>query len=253
MDSSKWKIGVILGLAFFAVLGVYLWPPIAQPQEYHDFIDQRSFLGIPNFMDVVSNLPFLFIGLWGLYVINSYKKQENLKAIFFTLFLGFIILTFGSGYFHWDPNNFTLAFDRIAMAVIFMAFFALIIYDHIDKNAGKFLLPWLVLVGIISVLWWYISEVKGQGDLRLYILVQYFPVLAIPLIMVLFKNPYGYKMEVVYIYLFFIIAKVAEETDEEIFNLTGFISGHTLKHLFMAISGVFIVLLAKKRIENKFT
>ncbi|MBA3901264.1 MAG: hypothetical protein H0X62_13830 [Bacteroidetes bacterium] len=251
MASRNIKIWIIAALAILAVLGVYLMPPIPQPQEYHDFTDKRPLLGIPNFMDVVSNLPFFFIGLWGLFIINLNKNKENIKAIFFTIFFGFIILTFGSGYYHWNPNNHTLAYDRVAMAIIFMAFFAFIIYDYIDKNTGKFLLPWLVLIGIISVLWWYWTEVKSEGVLRLYILVQYFPVIAIPLIMVLFKNTYNYRKEVFFIYLFFIIAKLTEETDEEIYNLTGFISGHTLKHFFMAVSVVFIVLLARKRIENK--
>jgi len=37
--------------------------PIAQSQVYHNFADQRSILGIPNFLDVASNLPFFIFGI----------------------------------------------------------------------------------------------------------------------------------------------------------------------------------------------
>lgn len=246
MAYRKEKIWGLLILAVLSVIAVFSFPPVPQPQEYYDFSDQRKILGIPNFMDVLSNLPFFFIGLWGL-SINSFNKKKKDGIVPFTLFMGFVLLAFGSGYFHWSPNDFTLVFDRMAMAIIFMSFFTLVLYDYISRSKALFFFPWLVLLGIGSVIWWYLTEVGEKGDLRPYILVQYFPVLAIPLVMVLFRGQYDYRREMLLVYFFFILAKATEETDEIIFRFTGFISGHTLKHLFMAIAGVFIVKLAQKR------
>jgi len=48
-----------------------LLPRIPQPQAYHLFADQRGFLGISNFGDVVSNMPFGMIGIWGLLFLLS--------------------------------------------------------------------------------------------------------------------------------------------------------------------------------------
>jgi len=65
---------VVLILIAMAVVGaVLLWiiPPIPQPQWYHDFADKRSFLGVVNFWNVVSNLPFLFVGVWGIWWVLS--------------------------------------------------------------------------------------------------------------------------------------------------------------------------------------
>ncbi|WRX14721.1 hypothetical protein QQP08_007208 [Theobroma cacao] len=46
----------------FVVLMI-VTPAIPQSQEYHDFADQREFFGIPNTLNVVSNFPFLVIGV----------------------------------------------------------------------------------------------------------------------------------------------------------------------------------------------
>src|SRR5262245_66429760 len=52
--------GVAMVVVMFAV------PPIPQDPGYHDFADQRSCLGVPNCLNVASNLPFLTVGLLGL-------------------------------------------------------------------------------------------------------------------------------------------------------------------------------------------
>jgi hypothetical protein len=41
-------------------------PPLLQDQSYHQFADQRELFGIPNFWNVVSNLPFIAVGAVGL-------------------------------------------------------------------------------------------------------------------------------------------------------------------------------------------
>ena len=41
--------------------------PIHQPAGYHDFADQTVLFGIPHACDVLSNLPFAAVALWGLW------------------------------------------------------------------------------------------------------------------------------------------------------------------------------------------
>ena len=46
-----WVVVAVLGM-----VGVwFLLPTIQQPPEYHDFADHRTFLGMPNAADVLSN------------------------------------------------------------------------------------------------------------------------------------------------------------------------------------------------------
>ena len=78
MISRKTGLTVLL-VATLAVIGVdLLLPRIPQPQSYHNFADQRSFLGIPNFGDVVSNIPFALFGVWGLlFWWRSYRMRSS--------------------------------------------------------------------------------------------------------------------------------------------------------------------------------
>src|SRR4051812_24244098 len=85
---------IIPSLALLAVIFLLMTGPIAQDQNYHNFADQRKFLGVPNFLNVITNLPFLFVALFGLWEVRN-VKEKDLKQMIFTLFTGFILLTFG--------------------------------------------------------------------------------------------------------------------------------------------------------------
>lgn len=229
-----------------AIILLLFYGPIPQDQEYHDFADKREIFGIPHFLDVITNLLFLAPGIWGLYLSSKYEKRWP-KIIFKTIFTGFILLTFGSGYYHWQPNNFGLMLDRIPIGIIILAFFTLILYDCIGKQIAKQLFVPLQMFGVISVIYWYITEVYHSGDLRPYILVQFFPVIAIPLIIILYNRKVIYLKELIIIFTFFFLARFTEAMDEEIYDGLKLISGHNLKHIFMSVSGIFIAVLAKKR------
>ena len=56
---------ILIGLVLASWVATALAGPIRQPQAYYLFADRRAMLGIPNFCDVTTNLPFLFIGLAG--------------------------------------------------------------------------------------------------------------------------------------------------------------------------------------------
>ena len=96
---------VFLGLAAASLAALLLLPPILQDQSYHRFADERTLFGIPNFWNVVSNLPFIAVGAVGLR--QFYRDPATLA-----LFLGIFLTGFGSSYYHWNPNNDTLFWDR---------------------------------------------------------------------------------------------------------------------------------------------
>src|SRR5260370_31480899 len=113
------------------VSAIFLFlPPVHQDLSYHTFADQRTLWGIPNFFNVASNLPFLVIGLLGIWFIGvqTRNSQTVLDPVerwpYLVLFAGVSLTALGSGYFHWAPNNDRLVWDRLPMAVRFMAFFS---------------------------------------------------------------------------------------------------------------------------------
>jgi len=242
---QKEKIGyfILTSLGIIAITSMFLLAPIEQNPDYHNFSDINSFLNTPNFWNVVSNLPFLLIGLIGIQKLKLFTKNKSQYLLFF---LGVSLVAIGSAYYHWNPNNYTLVWDRLPMTIAFMSLFSIVISEFINLKKGQLLLIPLIILGLLSVLVWVVFN-----DLRFYLLVQFVPLLAIPIILVFFKSSYSLTGGYWILLLAYILAKVLEHHDSEINELLSVISGHSLKHL-MAAAGISILLytyLKRKRIE----
>jgi hypothetical protein len=182
----------------------------------------------------------------GLYIFFRKNRLSRESVAIFTLFIGIAGIGLGSAYYHWSPGNTTLVWDRIPMTVTFMSFFAIIISNHVNERWGFIMLLPLLLIGILSVVMWYYSEVNDNGDLRLYALVQFLPMLYIPLIVFIYPTPTIIRIEIVVIILLYIVAKFFESRDVIIFDSGEIVSGHTIKHLFAA-AGVYYILKTVRR------
>jgi hypothetical protein len=227
---NKRRVVILLVLMVASLLGLLLLPPIPQNQNYHDFADQWTFLGIPNFWNVVSNFPFVVIGAAGVW-------QSRRDPAIVILFLGILLTGFGSAYYHLDPDDRSLFWDRLPMAISFMAILAIAIEERVDAKAGSILLWPLVAVGIFSLLLW-----RWTGDLRLYGWVQFFPCLAVPLLFLLFRPKYTGTSYWLVAAALYALAKVFEFYDEAIYSFGSIVSGHTLKH-FAAAAACFTILM----------
>ena len=236
--------GLLIISALLVVGGVISQNPIAQDVSYHAFADDRTLWTIPNFWNVVSNIPFIIAGFIG---VNSFKQPGKLKVIseintaYILLFFGTFLVGFGSSYYHLAPDNQTLVWDRLPMTIAFMSLFAIIISEFISVRSGKALLLPLILAGACSVIYWHFSEMSFKGDLRFYALVQFYPMLTIPIMLLCFRSRYTHVQVYWWLLLTYIVAKVFEHFDAEVYDALGFISGHTLKHIFAAL-GIFILL-----------
>ena len=210
-----------------------LLPPIRQPQSYHDFADQRRLVpAIPHTLNVVSNAGFLIAAMAGFAVCSRgrfRKPHERTAAIAF--FIGILLTAIGSTIYHLNPSDATLPYDRAGMTVGFMAFLAMLIHERMD--AGSWLLPASLAVGLGSIAWWV-----RFGDLRPYGWVQFFPIVAL-IVLIAFAAP-AYPREKTALSIVFAsygAAKVFELADRPIYELTQHvISGHTLKHLAAAVA-----------------
>lgn len=225
-------------LAAVAVGAVFAHAPIPQLPEYCDFADHRAWYGIPNFLDVVSNLFFLWTGIAGLVFLcrSTSAKAFTMaaeRAPYLIFFLGVLGTAFGSSWFHLNPNNATLVWDRLPMTFAFMGLFSAVIGERISLAAGRWLLWPLVIFGVASVGYWWWSERLGAGDLRPYVLVQYFPMLVVPLMLVLFPPRYSGSSWLVACLLFYALAKGLEWADHWVYGWLA-VSGHTLKHVASA-------------------
>jgi len=236
---------IILSVLFFI-------EPIAQDLNYHNFADSRTIYSVSNFWNVVSNIPYFLVGLYAfykMYWIKSLKIINEVKVTYFLLFLGVTLVAFGSGYYHLDPNNETLLWDRLPMSIAFMGLFSLVISEFYSIKLGKALIYPLVVAGVSSVVYWYVGELNGDGDLRFYLLVQFLPILLMPIIFIFFKGSFTLTRGYWWLLFFYILAKIFEYFDKEVFELLQIISGHSLKHIISAIGLWILVIVFEKRVR----
>ena len=97
------------------------------------------------------------------------------------------------------------------------------------------LLP-LLVIGFASVGYWAWTEANGVGDLRLYAIVQFLPMLLIPVILLSHRPVIGRARYYWWMLAFYFIAKIFEQLDIAIFSAGNLISGHSLKHLSSAMT-----------------
>lgn len=237
------KLILLAGVTLAIGAAVLNWPHIPQRAAYHDFCDDRRWLGIPNFANIVSNIVFLFAGIAGFLSLNRTNAAPvGIKLIYWFVFAGFILTAFGSAYYHFSPDNTTLLSDRLPMTVVFMGLLAAVVAEGIGMTAGLLAIGPLLAGGAASVVWWYITESDGAGDLRLYVLVQYYPFIAIPMILLLFPSPAirrGWP-PLLWAIAWYAVAKVTEAFDCPLYAAIG-VSGHTLKHLAAGVSTLLLV------------
>lgn len=234
---------LLIFLAISSLIFLILHGPIPQSASYHSFADHHTFYGINNFYNVVSNFPFFIVGAVG--IIFILKNEFLYKSARLCFFIGIFLTGIGSAYYHYDPSTSTLVWDRLPMTITFMSFFSFILFRNFTFRNHDNILIVLLLTGIASVLYWYTGELKGNGDLRLYALVQFYPVVAI--IIILLWN--GNDRQMFGVIFWYIVAKVFEATDREFLSITEVISGHTIKHLMAACAAVHLLVLFY--IENK--
>ncbi len=249
VSRSKAPLILIAPAVIIAIVALVL-PPIPQPLSYHNFADHRAWLGIPNFGNVVSNLPFAIVGIWGLimmFIPGTTKFVDRRERwLYLVMFAALILTAFGSGYYHLAPGNERLVWDRIPIMIVFMALLAGVIAERITISVGLALFPLLEIVGVASVLYWRSSELRGHGDLRFYAGVQVCAILILLLSLLLPSN-YTRGFDFAVVVGFYVLAKILEEADRQVFSVGHIVSGHTLKHLAAAAASYWILRMLTKR------
>ncbi|MEJ2129035.1 MAG: hypothetical protein P8X81_09325 [Woeseiaceae bacterium] len=251
MSLSARSLEIIAAVAA-ALLALFLFTaPLAQDAAYHSFADRRTILGVSNFGNVMSNLPFLVVGLSGTWFVLRYSRVvclPGLEIAYLVFFSGIFLTAFGSAYYHLAPGNESLVWDRLTMTIGFAGLFAIVVGEFVSPRIGRAIVIPLLIVGVLSVEYWGWTEAAGAGDLRLYAVFQFLPIMLIPVILLLYKPAIGPAKYFWVMLLFYVLAKAAEFLDGEILAAGGLISGHSLKHILAAMTpATFLYALARRR------
>ena len=260
-DSQRLRVVVFLIVSIVAIGGYWLYAgPTPQIQSYYDFADQRPMLGMPHALNVLSNLPFIIVGVLGIvFLCNERSRRAGVflepteRRPYAVYFIGLVLTGIGSSYFHANPTNATLVWDRAALAITFMALFTSILAERVHEACARWALVPLVLCGIGSVFYWDYSERNGTGDLRFCFVVQFFPLFILPGLLLFYPPRYTHGGDLVASLLCYGLAKALEILDRQVYTGAGFVSGHTLKHIVAGLAAAFILLMLWHRQPRKTT
>ena len=240
MRGFDWRSGILLLISAVAIVGLVCIGPVPQDPAYHRFVDTRALFGIRNFWNVVSNLPFLLVGLYGFRRLPYLERPET-KAGYVALCAGILLVGIGSAYYHLSPSTPSLLWDRLPMTVAFMALLSIVLEERQALGSSSRTLWPLLVAGIGAAFYWSWTESLGHGDLRPYIVVQFLPMVLIPLVLLLFPGRYLNNTALMFALMWYLVAKAFEQCDRLVFGTIGLLSGHTVKHLLAGLAVLSVV------------
>lgn len=227
------------GCATLLVLAC-LGPLVPQAARYHDFADQRVMAGLHNAMDVLSNLPFLIIGLLG-YWLAVWRAPGVVKAsgarLWLTLVFGGLVATaIGSGYYHLAPSDWRVFWDRMGMVPVFAGVLGLAVQSLMPQRAAVIATAMVLLGGPVALWVWLQTGqllpwalLQGGGMLLLGVLAvwQWRKPVAAPHI----------QWPLAAVVAWYVLAKLLELGDATIWAASAqMVAGHGLKHIAAAMA-----------------
>ena len=248
----KARLGLLLAICVAALALLFFSPAIPLGAHYHDFADRRALLGLPNALDVLSNLPFLISGLWGVVWLVSPAGKASFsdareRIPYLVFFTGVALTGVGSFWYHLAPSDARLPWDLLPMTCSFLSMVVVVFMERVSARAGLFALAPLLLLGLASVAYWYVSEIHGHGDYRFYLFVQFFSPAVLALLIALFPARYSGLRYLVLAFALFVAAKLFEQCDYQIFRAGNIVSGHSLKHATAGVACYFILRMLQVR------
>ena len=223
--------------------------PIAQFNDYHNFADQSISLGIPHAADVLSNIGFAVVAMFGM--VRLWPARHHLAVresrYGYRLFLiGLFLTAFGSSFYHLAPDNARLVWDRLPISLACAGLLAAVRAECVPQANGKLNTILLGILAVAGVVWWRVTDLSGVGDLRLYLLLQILPLVLIPLWQTIYRTARADRLIFGAALLMYLAAKFAEVYDHELFVVLGVISGHTIKHLLATVAaGILVVRMVR--------
>lgn len=238
----------LIACAVLLALALAAQGPIPQWAEYHAFADARRWFGLPNAANVLSNLPFALIGVWGWRLHARSTSADG--RIWRGFSLALIGTAFGSALYHAAPGNGALVFDRLPIACACALLTCALLAQRVDPRWGApRALAAAVLLASAAVAGWWLGEQHGAGDLRAYLFVQFLPMLLVPVAIGL-KLPASagaLRDRDWWIGLgLYGAAKLTELGDHAVLDALGVLSGHTLKHLLAAGAALWLLRAAAR-------
>ena len=217
------RVAFVSVLAAVAIVVVALTTAITRGPEFHHYADTRTWLGIPNAGDVLSNVAFLIVAARGLRL--AYVPFGSAVCA------GIAMIGLGSALYHVAPSDVLLAFDWVPIALTLGVLSAAVIHDRGGPGRVAFVLAPVFAIG--SVAWWLATGgTRHGGNMAPYVAVQAAGIALPPLVALIAPGTISVRWLFAGV-LGFAVARGLASYDRALLDAIG-ISGHSLKHLAAA-------------------
>jgi hypothetical protein len=229
-------LAAFLGLTLLACLMPGLPDPSVAGAA---FADGRAWRGMPNAMDVLSNLPFAAFGILGLWrlrrldTLHDRSLPANALDAAWLFFAGLVLTAGGSVFYHLQPDALRLTADRAGMAIAFAGMIGLAVCERVSQRAGWPAACFSFAAGLLAVAIYHES-----GNVLPWAVLQFGGMaLVLTLALLLRPAPGAMGLKLGLIIFFYAVGKLFELGDQAIYEATGhWVSGHSLKHLVAAFA-----------------
>jgi hypothetical protein len=133
------------------------------------------------------------------------------------------------------------------MTIAFMALISAQIVDRVDVRAGLLALLPMLLIGVGTVVYWIVTERQGRGNVMPYVVLQAYAVIVLLKLAAMHPSRYTHGNAIYAVFAGYLLAKIFEHYDRQIFELTGMVSGHTLKHVAAGLAGLPVAYMLWRR------
>jgi hypothetical protein len=204
----------------------------------HPFIDARVLWGVPNALDVLSNLAFVPLGAAGLWVLHRAPSVHSAARQSATVFfIGLLLTCISSSIYHWAPSVWGLAVDRAGMAVAFAGVLGLAAAERISLRAAPWVWSVVLLAGLIAIMLNY-----AMGVMAPWIAVQFGGMAVVLWAAAQPRRAGAVGVRWGVVIAIYVVAKCLELGDEAVFHATGgLVSGHSLKHVVASLAALPVI------------
>lgn len=221
---ASWLTGAAI---LSAAVCVVVLGPIERGPGFHEYADQRRWLGIPHAGDVLSNLPFVIVGM-------RWLRHVPVLA------LAVAWIGVGSAIYHWAPGDTTLSLDWAPIGVTLSLVLAAVIHDRIGSRAGRAAQSFGPLAAVLAVGYWLgTGGTTDGGDMAPYVALQLLGVALPPLLALVAPGRIATRFLLAAVACF-AAARILGKYDAPLLDAIG-ISGHSLKHVTAAAAAACVL------------
>jgi hypothetical protein len=218
------------------VVGLLATGPWWVPPDEHLHAGDHSRFG--HAVNVLATLPLLGAGLWGLLALRRCGWPAALTRPWVLCCISAMLMALASALYHVHPEDPDFIVSNIAAAGIFMYLLAGFLAERVHAVFGSWRVCLLVLGVVLAAgafTAWGLRH-EGRVDLRALLLMQMLPVLLIPAGALSLPGAHTERPTWGAVLGLYLLARACDLGDQTLLDLTGWIGGHALMHVGLALS-----------------